>query len=44
MVLKELHDIHVTLSTANDDYNDIKRKLKKYFKPRMNLTFEVKHF
>ena len=36
-----MHVIHDTLSSPKDDYNNIKRKLKNYFKPKINLNFEV---
>ena len=41
---KKLHDIHDTLSSAKDNYNDIKRKLTNYFEARMNLSFKVYNF
>ena len=39
-----MHDIHDTLSSAKDNYNDIKRKLTNYFEARMNLSFKVYNF
>ena len=39
-----MHDVYEPLSSAKDDYNDIKRKPLNYFEPRINLTFEVYNF